>query len=56
MSDDLSTTPADGILAARCRPNGKFGISVKIKRQLRIKYITPWGGGKNKKETALDSL
>jgi hypothetical protein len=39
-----SAAPADGILAAHCRPNGKLGTSVE-RAAFGQKYITPHGRG-----------
>jgi hypothetical protein len=45
-SDYLSATPADGIPAAHCGPNGKSAFP--FKKQLATRYITRRGGGRAK--------
>src|SRR6266481_4636325 len=41
MSDYWSAAPADRMLAAHCRPKGKFGTSVK-RAAADKKYHSPW--------------
>jgi len=52
MSDYLSTTPADGILAAHCRPQRKFGISVEKAASDKIRHR---GGGRTKNDVGQDA-
>jgi hypothetical protein len=47
MSDYLSTTPADGTLAARCRP--KESSAFPLEGQFQTKYITHRGAERIKK-------
>ena len=46
------TTPADGALAAHCRPNGNSAFP--LRGQLWTRYVTRRGGEKNKKEMGQD--
>ena len=44
--------PADGTLAAHCRPNGNSAFP--LRGQLWTRYVTRRGGEKNKKEMGQD--
>src|SRR5262249_30659000 len=45
----LSTTPADGTLAAHCRPKREFGISVKRAALDKIRHSS-WRGEEQKRD------
>jgi len=55
MSDYWSAAPADRMLAAHCRPKGKFGTSVK-RAAADKKYHSPWRRKSKKNQTGVYAM